>query len=90
MRSAIEHGDIFLAFSTANRIDRDAPHADVRMLGPERMTLLFRAAAEATEEAIINALTAAESMTGFKGRTIHALPLDRLQQVMAKYRPGRG
>jgi D-aminopeptidase len=80
-------GDIFLAFSTGNRVKNNAPHADVRMLGAERMTLLFRAAAEATEEAIINALTAAETMTGFQGRTLHALPLDRLQQVMAKYRP---
>jgi D-aminopeptidase len=83
-------GDIFLAFSTGNRVKNDAPHADVRMLGAERMTLLFRAAAEATEEAIVNALTAAETMTGFQGRTLHALPLDRLQQVMAKYRPGPG
>jgi D-aminopeptidase len=57
------------------------------MIGAERMTLLFRAAAEATEEAIINALTAAETMTGFQGRTLHALPHDRLQQVMARYRP---
>jgi D-aminopeptidase len=80
-------GDIFLAFSTGNRIDRDAPHADVRMIGAERMTLLFRAAAEATEEAIINALTAAETMTGFHGRTLYELPHDKLKQVMAKYRP---
>jgi D-aminopeptidase len=80
-------GDIFLAFSTGNRIDRDAPHADVRMIGAERMTLLFRAAAEATEEAIINALTAAETMTGFQGRTLYELPHDKLKQAMAKYRP---
>ena len=81
-------GDIFLAFSTGNRIDRDALHADVRMIGAERMTLLFRAAAEATEEAIINALTAAETMTGFQGRTLYELPHDKLKQAMAKYRPG--
>ncbi|HZT19600.1 MAG TPA: P1 family peptidase [Dongiaceae bacterium] len=81
-------GDIFLAFSTANRVRQDAPHADLRMLAPERMTPLFQAAAEATEEAILNALTAAETMTGYKGRTIHALPLDRLQAVMKRYRPG--
>ncbi len=80
-------GDIFLAFSTGNRVKSNASHADVRMLGAERLTLLFRAAAEATEEAIINALTAADTMTGFQGRTLHALPLDRLQQVMARYRP---
>jgi D-aminopeptidase len=80
-------GDLFLAFSTANRVPADAPHANVRMLAAERLTPLFRAAAEATEEAILNALTAAESMTGFRGHTIHALPLDRLQEVMARYRP---
>jgi D-aminopeptidase len=80
-------GDIFLAFSTANRVHVDAPHADVRMLAAERMTDLFQAAAEATEEAILNALTAAETMTGYKGRTLHALPLDRLQEVMKRYRP---
>jgi len=80
-------GDIFLAFSTGNCIARDAQHADVRMLGAERMTLLFRAAAEATEEAIINALTAAQTMTGFQGRTLYELPHDKLKQAMAKYRP---
>jgi D-aminopeptidase len=81
-------GDLFLAFSTANRVRADAPHADVRMLAAERLTPLFHAAAEATEEAILNSLTAAETMTGFKGRTIHALPLDRLQEIMARNRPG--
>jgi D-aminopeptidase len=80
-------GDIFLAFSTGNKVHRDAPHTDVRMIGADRMTPLFRAAAEATEEAILNALTAAETMTGYKGRTLYGLPLDRLKEVMARYRP---
>jgi D-aminopeptidase len=56
------------------------------MIAPDQITPLFQAAAEATEEAILNALTGAETMTGFKGRTVHALPLDRLQEVMRKYR----
>jgi D-aminopeptidase len=43
--------------------------------------------AEAVEESILNAITAAETMTGHKGHTAYALPLDELQQVMAKYRP---
>jgi D-aminopeptidase len=51
------------------------------------MTPLFLAAAEATQEAILNSMTAAETTTGFKDRTVHALPLDRLQDVMRKYRP---
>jgi D-aminopeptidase len=80
-------GDIFLAFSTGNRVRNNATRVDVQMLGADQMTPLFRAAAEATEEAILNSLTAAETMTGFKGRTLHALPLNRLQQVMARYRP---
>ena len=58
------------------------------MLAPDAMTSLFRAAAEATEEAILNAMTAAETMIGLHGRTVHALPLDRLQAVMRRYRPG--
>jgi D-aminopeptidase len=55
------------------------------MVGPDHMTPLFQAAAEATEEAILNALTAAETTTGRAGRTVHALPLDRLQEAMRRY-----
>ncbi len=79
-------GDIFLAFSTGNRVPRGTRIVDVRMIAPDQMTALFQAAAEATEEAILNAVTAAETMTGHKGHTAHALPLDRLQEVMRKYR----
>ncbi len=50
------------------------------------MNPLFQAAAEATEEAILNALTAAETMTGYAGHNAHALPLDRLVEVMHRYR----
>jgi D-aminopeptidase len=78
-------GDIFLAFSTGSRVPLDAPVATLRMLGPDQLTPLFQAAAEATEEAIVNALTAAETTTGRGGRTVHALPLDRLQAVMRRY-----
>ena len=80
-------GDIFLAFSTANHIGQNDKITTVRMLAADAMTSLFRAAAEATEEAILNAMTAAETMTGQHGRTIHALPLDRLQTTMRRYRP---
>ena len=59
--------------------------ARVRMLSPDSMTPLFQAAAEATEEAILNALTGAETMTGVAGHTAHALPLDRLVEVMRRY-----
>ena len=79
-------GDIFIAFSTANHIGERDKITDVRMLAPDAMTSLFRAAAEATEEAILNALCMAETMTGKDGRTIHALPLDRLQEIMRRHR----
>lgn len=78
-------GDIFLAFSTANRVSRGEPISTVRMIAPDAIDGLLLAAAEATEEAILNAMCMAETMTGFKGRTIHALPLDLLQTVMAKH-----
>jgi D-aminopeptidase len=80
-------GDIFLAFSTANHIGPNDKITNVRMLAPAAMSSLFRAAAEATEEAILNALCMAKTMTGKNGRTVHALPLDRLQEVMRRYRP---
>jgi len=81
-------GDIFIAFSTANHIGQTTKITHVKMLAPDAMTNLLRAAAEATEEAILNALCKAETMTGREGRTIHALPLDKLQEIMWRYRPG--
>jgi D-aminopeptidase len=82
-------GDIFLAFSTANHVRQDEAMSHVRMLAPDAMTGLFQAAAEATEEAILNALCMAQTMTGRDGREVHALPLDRLQHVMRRYRPAK-
>jgi D-aminopeptidase len=79
-------GDIFIAFSTANHIGQTDKLTHVKMLAPDAMTNLLRAAAEATEEAILNALCKAETMTGRDGRTIHALPLDKLQEIMCRYR----
>jgi D-aminopeptidase len=79
-------GDIFLAFATGNHVRQDEAISVLRMLSPDNMNPLFQAAAEATEEAILNALTAAETMTGFAGHTAHALPLDRLAEVVRRYR----
>ena len=82
-------GDIFLAFATGNALPANTQsNYDLKMVPHDRMNPLFEAVAEATEEAILNALTAAETMTGYKGRTVHALPLDELQRVMKAYRPG--
>jgi D-aminopeptidase len=82
-------GDIFLAFSTANRGMYDArplkePIA-VFMLQHDAMTPLFEAVADCTEEAILNAMCMATTTTGANGRTAHAIPLDRLVEVMRKY-----
>ncbi len=79
-------GDIFIAFSTGNTVTQGDPISNVKMLAPEAMTNLFQAAAEATEEAILNAMCQAETMTGREGRTIHALPHDLLVKAMKNYR----
>jgi D-aminopeptidase len=79
-------GDIFIAFSTGNIVRQGDAVCTVRMLAPEAMTPLFQAAAEATEEAILNALVAAETMHGRQGRVVHALPHDLLVKAMGDYR----
>ena len=85
-------GDLFLAFSTANSDvplasdhDRAAPVTAVRMLPGGAITALFEGVVDATEEAIVNALVAAQTMTGRDGITAYALPHDRLESCMAAY-----
>ena len=79
-------GDIFLAFSTANRESAAAPErARVELLANPRMNALFEATVQSTEEAILNALLAAETMTGAGGLRVYALPHDRLLAAMRKY-----
>lgn len=82
-------GDIFIAFSTANADGwhRSAP-TQVSMLPNDRITPLFEATVFATEEAIVNAMIAAQTMTGRDGNRVHALPHDRLMAVLRKF--GRG
>jgi D-aminopeptidase len=79
-------GDIFIAFSTANpeaaKIDGIA---HLEMLPNERINPLFREVANATEEAIVNALVAAETMEGLNGNVVHAIPHDRLRAALKKY-----
>lgn len=74
-------GDIFLAFSTGNHLPKGEEPWSIETF-PPKMDGLFHAVADATEESILNALCAAETMTGQKGRTAHALPLDRLQELI--------
>jgi D-aminopeptidase len=79
-------GDIFVAFSTANSGAASARDvAQVSMVSNRRISALFSATVEATEEAIVNALIAAETMTGSGGRRMEAIPHDRLKQIIQKY-----
>jgi D-aminopeptidase len=79
-------GDIFIAFSTAN------PHAaamhgvrQISMLANDSLDPLFLATVQATEEAIVNAMVAAQTMTGVNGHTVVALPHDQLREILRKY-----
>ncbi|CAM1503641.1 Fc.00g012320.m01.CDS01 [Cosmosporella sp. VM-42] len=86
-------GDIFLAFSTANKLPIQKPHdrykvqpLDVNVADDETINGIFEATADATQEAIYNALCKAETMTGHMGRTVEALPLDKVKDIMAKFK----
>jgi len=80
-------GDIFIAFSTANAAEasKDDGTANLTMLPNDRINPLFWATEQATEEAILNAMVAAETMKGLNGNTVYALPHDRLKAVLKKY-----
>ncbi len=80
-------GDIFLAFSTGNRVPHYAKPLTytLTVVADSHLDPIFRAAEEATEEAILNALTMATTTVGRDGNTAYALPLDRLTAVMKKY-----
>ncbi|POR37373.1 Uncharacterized protein TPAR_02425 [Tolypocladium paradoxum] len=91
-------GDIFLAFSTGNKVPSQklsmsqGPKLDpykplprpVQMTDNDTIDSLFEAAADATEEAIYNAMFMAEPMTGFKDRHIDALDLDKVKGILEK------
>lgn len=79
-------GDIFIAFSTANsKAAYRLENQTVEFVPNDALGPVFLAAVEATEEAIVNALVAAKTMTGANGYTVHALPHDRLQAALKKY-----
>lgn len=79
-------GDIFIAFSTANpKAAASENLAQLTMLPNERMGALFDATVQSVEEAIINAIVAAETMTGVDGHKVVALPHDRVREVLKKY-----
>jgi D-aminopeptidase len=79
-------GDIFIAFSTANATAAKRTGVqDLKMLANDQMNNMFTATVEATEEAIVNAMVGAETMTGFQGHRVDALPHDRLRDALRKY-----
>ncbi|MGB9199246.1 MAG: P1 family peptidase [Terriglobales bacterium] len=79
-------GDIFVAFSTANS-GMASPKGihDVKMLPNDSLDPVFLATVRATEEAVVNAMVAADTMTGIDGHTVIALPHDKLREVLKKY-----
>jgi D-aminopeptidase len=87
---AVSHhgsGDVAIAFSTKNRIPHHPkqPLVQVTLLSDFWVDDLFEATADAAEEAVVNALLAAETTVGRDGNTAFALPHDRLRKILAKH-----
>jgi D-aminopeptidase len=79
-------GDIFIAFSTANRGAAATDHVvDLKMLPNDELDPVFAATVQAVEEAIINAMVAAETMTGIENHKVVALPHEQLRAVLKIY-----
>ena len=80
-------GDLFIAFSTANVIPLRGSDKElsIRFLTTEHVEPIFRATVDATEEAILNALTMGKTMEGVSGHVAYELPYDKLGTIMAKY-----
>jgi L-aminopeptidase/D-esterase-like protein len=79
-------GDIFLAFSTANAgAFRRGGASTIQMMSNDDMNFLMDATVDATEEAIINALVAAKTMTGANGSTVFAIPHDQMRDILRRY-----
>ena len=81
-------GEFVIAFSTAKDVRRvwDAKRTTTTELSNEESSALFEAVIEATEEAIYNSMLKATSVSA-KGRTVEALPIDRVREILARYRP---
>jgi L-aminopeptidase/D-esterase-like protein len=79
-------GDIFIVFSTANpEAAKLSGVAQLEMLANEQMNALFSATVQAVEETIVNAMIAAETMTGIDDHKVIAIPHQPLQQILKKY-----
>jgi D-aminopeptidase len=78
-------GDYAIAFSTANKIIASEKVRRTEVLGNDSMSPLFQAVIEATEEAIYNSMLKATTVTGKEKRTVEALPIDRVKELLRKY-----
>lgn len=79
-------GDIFLAFSTANeQAFNRSRNVQVETLSNDQINWIFQSTVQAVEEAIINAMVAAETMEGINGNTVYSLPHDQLIKILQKY-----
>lgn len=78
-------GDIFLAFSTANEEAYTTEVSDIKLLGDDMMDPIYKAVAEAVEEAVLNVLFAAETMVGKDMNVLHALPQDQVLEILRQH-----
>jgi D-aminopeptidase len=78
-------GDYAIAFSTVNKINSSDKIRSVQLVGNDAMSPLFQAAIEATEEAIYNSLLRATTVTGRDKRSVEALPIDKVREILRKY-----
>jgi L-aminopeptidase/D-esterase-like protein len=79
-------GDLFIAFSTANPNAEASDHlVTLQMLPNDLLEPVFASTVQATEEAVINAMVAAETMTGIENHKVIALPHDKVREVLKKY-----
>ena len=77
-------GDYIIAFSTAEEVRRGQDRQPLNGLDNDRMSPLFQAAVEATEEAILNALFKASSVDGHRGR-VEAIDINAVREVMQRF-----
>ena len=77
-------GDYAIAFSTQNRIRASDAKRNISVVGNDAMSPLFQGVIEATEEAILNSLFKATTVSG-NGRTVEALPIDRVREILKKF-----
>jgi D-aminopeptidase len=82
---AISSGDLFLAFASGNRgLGTERGELPLRMLGEGEISPLYDAVIDATEEAILNAMLAAQTMTGWRGNTVYALEPELLLEALRR------